>query len=44
MYYLHQMSGYIKYFESSGKICPSWLEMAVFWLNTIKFGTRLKRL
>ena len=29
-----QMRGYIKCFES---------EMIMFWLNTMKFGTRLKR-
>ena len=31
-----QMSGYIKYFENGGKTC------LLCWINTMKFGTRLK--
>ena len=37
------MSGYVKYFENGGKICLSWLIMTAYWLNIMKFGTRLKR-
>ena len=40
---LPQMSGYIKYFENGGKICPSWFKMIACWINIVKFGTRLKR-
>ena len=40
---LPQMSGYIKYFENGGKTCLSWLKMTMCWINTIKFGTRLKK-
>ena len=41
---LPQMSGYLKYFESRGKTCLSWLKVTMCWINTIKFGTRLKKI
>ena len=40
---LPQKSGYIKYFENGGKKCLLWLKMTMCWINTIKFGTRLKK-
>ena len=39
---LPQMSGFIKYFENGGKKCLSWLKMMMCWINTMKFGTRLR--
>ena len=40
---LPQMSGYIKYFESGGKACLSLLKVTMYEINTIKFGTKLKK-
>ena len=37
-----KMTGYIKYFEKGGKTRLSWLQIRVCWINTIKFGTRLR--
>ena len=39
---LPQMSGYIKYFENGGKNMSKRLKMATWWINTKKFGTRLR--
>ena len=39
---LPQMSGYIKCFENGTKACLSWLKMMMWWINTMKFRTRLK--
>ena len=36
------MSGYIKYFEKGGKNMPFLLKMMMCWINTMKFGTRLR--
>ena len=40
---LPQMSGYIKYFENGGKNMSFLLEMILCLINTIKFGTKLKK-
>ena len=40
---LPQMTGYIKYFENSGKTCLSWLKMMMCCINTKKFRTRSKK-
>ena len=40
---LPQMTGYIKYFENGEKTCLLWLKMTMCWINTIKFGVRLKK-
>ena len=37
---LPQMSGYIKYFDNGGKMCPLWLMMIASWLNITIFGTK----
>ena len=39
---LPQISEYIKYFQNGGKNMSWWLTMTMCWMNTIKFGTRLK--
>ena len=39
---LSQMSGYITYLENGGKTCLSWIKMMMCWINTMKFGARLK--
>ena len=39
---LHQMSGYVKYFDDGGKICLLKLKMKVYTWNIKKFGTKLK--
>ena len=39
---LPQMTGYIKYFENGGKMSLQ-LKMIMYWINTMKFGTRSKR-
>ena len=36
------MSGYIKYFEKGGENMPFLLKMMMCWINTMKFGTRLR--
>ena len=38
------MIGYIIYFENDEKKSLSWLKMAICWINTIKFETRLKKM
>ena len=40
---LPQMTGYIKCFENGSKNMPLQSKMTVYWINTMKFGTRLKR-
>ena len=41
---LPQMNGYIKYFENGGKnMSFITKDGRVCWINTMKFGTRLKR-
>ena len=40
---LPQMIEYIKYFENRGKTRLSQSKMMMCWINTMKFGTRLKR-
>ena len=41
---LPQMSGYLKYFENGGKNMSFMIENdSVYWLNIMKFGTKLKR-
>ena len=40
---LRQMNGYIKCLENRGKNVAFIFKMIVYWLNTIKFGTRLKK-
>ena len=40
---LRQMNGYIKCLENRGKNIAFIFKMIVYWLNTIKFGTRLKK-
>ena len=37
------MSGYIKYFDDGGKNMSFKLKMITYFLNIIKFGTKLKR-
>ena len=39
---LPQMTGYIKHLKTEEKPCPLWLKLTICWINTIKFGTRLK--
>ena len=41
---LPQLSGYIKYFDNGGKVYVLWLKMIAYWLNTMRFGTKLKKL
>ena len=43
MHYFAQMSGYIKYFDSSEKICLLWLKKINYWLNIKIFGTKLRK-
>ena len=38
-----QMRGYIKYLENGGRNMPFMVKMTMCWINTIKFGTRLKK-
>ena len=40
---LPQISGYIKHFEKGEKTCLLWLKMTMCYINTIKFGARLKK-
>ena len=40
---LPQMTGYIKYFENGRKKRLSYSKMMMWLINTMKFGTRLKR-
>ena len=40
---LPQMNAYIKYFENGGKTCLLQPKMMMYWINTMKFGTRLER-
>ena len=40
---LPQISGYIKFFENGENKSLSWLKMTMCWINTMKFGTRLKK-
>ena len=39
---LSQMSGYIKYFDVVERICLLKLKVIMYWLNMMKFGTKLK--
>ena len=41
---LPQVSGFIKYFDNGGKICPLWLKIITYWLNIMIFETKLKKL
>ena len=36
------MSGYIKYFENSGKNMSFVIKMMICWINKMKFGTRFR--
>ena len=40
---LLQMNAYIKYFENGGKNMSSVIKVIMYYINTIKIGTRLKR-
>ena len=40
---LPQMSVYIKYFENRSKHICFMIKMMMYWINTMRFGTRLKK-